>query len=524
MNGDRSRSTMICQKEVWKTCVICGDLNKQILMRSITEASHLHVIVAYLKFSGSIDHTRNFSTYDKYKTYECYVCLDHIDAPAKALRKVYSFPLSTTQTSEKCNLKGLLAVLKQYMPPEYNKMTEKELDEAIPNFSVPITKTAQKVDCSCCRILTKTRDRLKTVLENAEDTPTCIRLNFAVFQELTEIENQLDLVSGQNEGVKAVSESLAVSLRQEAHENYLLGFEKQRMSQLNANFLKPVEQNHKKPTFEIVPFVPPKPRRRILKILPTHPGVPYSQNSHPHLLRNPIYTGKSNKNSNILMENWEPPCRSIDRKRKNPLSPILTQLSTTNGTYLKENPTHFQFFDSPNIRLEPFVNFAQGLHSPPPFNDQNTYECAKEILNSKLIVFSFRTLIAWFPEKDVNIIQGALMNLEKSGIIHYLSQPDDTIFIKEIRREYLKNLWNYGIIPEHFRQRLLSQNTSDIVRMQFEKHKKSLLTLNSKPNVSELISDILSATDNSELEIEFGKFNSEVNSSFSNNTLPSETY
>lgn len=520
MNGESSKSGIICQKDIWKTCVVCGDLNKTVLMKSVNRASHLHTIVAYLKFTGSIDSTRDFTSYDQHKTYECYVCLDHIDAPAKALRKIYAFPPETTEMNRKYDPEGLVEVLKQYMPADYHQLTIQDLDDAIPDSLVPITREAQKVDCSCCNILVKTRNRLKTVIENAEETKSCIQLNFAIFEELTDTKNQLNFQIIQD--VVGAEPVVNISPRQQAHERYLLGFEQQKEKAMTANILaRKIASNiqyHVKPSFEVITYQPyPPVQRRQLSILPTYPGVPYPANSIQHLLKTPA-TKKKYK-----IEPDSIPSKNrlsfSDRKRKNPLSPTLTQLTTSNNMLPKRVPSYLQHLEETAMVPDSNYNFSPATYSLSSDQKQATFHCAKDILNSKCIVFSARDMNALLPDKDPKMMKEALSQLKTSGLVHSKTLAGNTVFIKEIRREYLKDLWSYGIIPEHFRQRVLGQNSAERIREQFSRHKNELIELNSNPKISELIAVILSATKNPELRIEFGKLNSD-NGSFYKKRMP----
>uniref|UniRef100_A0A1I7UQN6 SPK domain-containing protein n=1 Tax=Caenorhabditis tropicalis TaxID=1561998 RepID=A0A1I7UQN6_9PELO len=430
-----------------------------------------------------------------------FIFIDFCVIQARAIRKVYAFPSDGQFIAGKLDPDRLISVLKEYMPIEYQKITIKELDDAIPSTKVPEEREVRKTDCSCCKVLERTRDRLKTVIENSEESPSCYRLNFAVFEELNALANDLNINFAKNE--ESFEMAPYESEKQQTHEKYLMEFEQQQIIIPNNNISqsnneKQSQQNQEKPQLEPIPYKPPL---RHISILPSFPGIPYAASPIQHFLGPPTFPLLAEVNGiHSLPLKTEPNYSLTPRKRTNPLSKTLMVIPTAQEPPPKKSPK--LLLDSNHSRLSPIV-YSQSRQQ-----ENHTSDYAKEIMNTKFIVFSKHDLRSLFPEKYAHIVQNALSTLESSCLIYSHTTIELTVYIKEIRRTRLKELWNYGIIPEHYIQRIAGFNSTELVRNQFEKYKTSLIEMNCKPQFTELIGTILESSNNSELEIEFGKFDS----------------
>ncbi|CAI2348395.1 unnamed protein product [Caenorhabditis sp. 36 PRJEB53466] len=517
MKGVSPTSTIVCQKDIWKTCVVCGELNKKISMRCLSNASQLHVIVAYLKFSEGLDEKKDFSSYDDKKAYECFVCSSHVDVPVRALRNIYAFPPQVPVVNGKCDPQGLLRVLKKFMPPRYSNMSIDELSALLPGSKAPETKEVRKADCTCCSILDDTRRRLNKVIENAEYTATSVRLNFAVYEELVDVAKHLDYEMQTDFVVKDKPAVDSESARL-AQENILLKFEqrRQQMEYPEPVTLGPFPERPERPER------PDRPdfnlnlqsiARRPIGILPSHPGVQRPVTALEVIL-NPLTAqwddGDTPKQSTQICVNRiaEParfPVKRVD-KRKLPLASIA-QLSNKQGLGSSRKPMISPRAQNQNFSL-PYSQQSRLL--------EEVHEGAKLLLNSKLIVFSTDDVRQLLVGRGRLLISETLLQLESRGLIHshpFCSPTHDYpffIYLKEFRKHQLNELWSYSIIPEHYRQRLIGSSASETVREQFEKHKSVLLEMDKDPQLVGLIGMILSASANSDLEFEFSKFKSKT--------------
>lgn len=132
-------------------------------------------------------------------------------------------------------------------------------------------------------------------------------------------------------------------------------------------------------------------------------------------------------------------------------------------------------------------------------------------MNSELVAFSIEEIRKILPKKNSEIVCKTLTTLISAGLIHADVRQLPTnnsltiVYLKEFRRDRTGELWGLGIIPEHYRQRLIGIAAHANVRAQLKKHKNCLIEMNQDPDMNSLILTILSDCCNLDMAIDFGR-------------------